>query len=674
MDEESLYREAEALRAELLYHNYCYYVLDQPKISDSAYDRLYRRLRELELAHPELITPDSPTQRVGAKISGKFAPVAHRVPLLSLDNAFNRTELEAFHQRILKLSGRKQVDYVVELKIDGLAVSLTYISGSFHLGATRGDGLIGEDVTANLRTIRSLPLKLLPEPGRELPEWLNPCGEVYLSKSVFAQLNQEQMLKGQKLFANPRNAAAGSLRQQDPAITASRKLDLFIYAGNFPADWHFPTHAAMLSWFRDRGLPTSPYVQVCSSIEEVWEVCENWQRQGPELPFAIDGVVIKVNDLALQQTLGVTSKFPRWAIAFKFPAEQALSRVRQISLQVGRTGVLTPVAELEPVFLAGSLVSRATLHNLEEIHRKDIRIGDVVVIQKAGEIIPEILRSLPEKRTETLPVFNYPADCPVCHHPLVPDESGPMIRCVNEACPGRFKGALQHFVSRDALDIEGMGEALIEQLVDRRLVKDFADLFSLRYEQLVELERMGPKSAENLLQQLRKCREAIPLARFIFALGIRHVGKEVAQVLVEHFGSLDALQQADVASIQAIHGIGPQIAESVVQYFQNPQNRLLLKKFIRLGINFVAPQPRTQKVLPLSGKSFVLTGTLQAMTRSQATAWIEKQGGSVKGTISSKIDYVIVGDKAGSKLDKAQKLGLTILDETAFLELMRGIS
>lgn len=674
MNGEALHREVQQLRAELLHHNYCYYVLDQPEISDLAYDRLYRRLQELEQAHPELITPDSPTQRVGAKISGKFAAVTHRVPLLSLDNAFDRTALEEFHQRVLRLSGRKQVEYVVELKIDGLAVSLTYVSGSFRLGATRGDGSTGEDVTANLRTIRSLPLQLLPEAGRELPEWLNPCGEVYLSKSVFAQLNQEQLLKGQKLFANPRNAAAGSLRQQDPAITASRKLDLFIYAGSFPADLHFPTHAAMLEWFRARGLPTSPYLEICSSMDQVWEVCENWRYQGPELPFAIDGVVIKVNDLALQQELGYTSKFPRWAIAYKFPAEQALSRVQQISLQVGRTGAVTPVAELEPVFLAGSLVSRATLHNQEEIHRKDIRVGDVVVIQKAGEIIPEVVRSLPEKRTEVLPIFVYPATCPVCQQALTPDHNGPLIRCLNETCPGRLKGALQHFVSRNALDIEGVGEALIEQLVDQGLVKDFADLFALRYEQLVALERMGPKSAENLLQQLRERRQGVPLERFLFALGIRHVGKEASQLLVEHFGSLTALQAADLESIQTIHGIGPQIAESVVQYFQSAGVRALLEKFTRLGLSFAETQTRPREGLPFSGKSFVLTGTLATMSRSQAAAWIETQGGSVKGTISSKIDYVIVGDKAGSKLDKARKLGLTVLDEAAFLELMRGIS
>ncbi|PIQ24485.1 DNA ligase (NAD(+)) LigA [bacterium (Candidatus Blackallbacteria) CG17_big_fil_post_rev_8_21_14_2_50_48_46] len=664
--------QIEQLRAELQYHNYRYYVLDQPEIADTAYDRLYRRLVEIEQAHPELITPDSPTQRVGAKISGKFAPVTHAVPLFSLDNAFNREELDEFHARVLKLSGREQVEYAVELKIDGLAISLTYAAGLFQLGATRGDGSVGEDVSANLRTIRSLPLRLIPNAQGAVPQWLNPCGEVYLSKAAFAQLNHEQMAKGQKLFANPRNAAAGSLRQQDPAITAARKLDLFIYAGSVSEEVSLPTHSAMLAYFRELGFPTSPYVQICQSMEAVWDICQKWGQEGPELPFAIDGVVIKVNDLALQKELGFTSKFPRWAIAYKFPAEQALSRIQNITLQVGRTGAVTPVAELEPVFLAGSLVSRATLHNQEEIRRKDIMIGDVVVIQKAGEIIPEVVRSLSEKRTGQERLFEYPAVCPKCSQLLYPDANGPIIRCLNETCPGRLKGALQHFVSRNAMDIEGLGEALAEQLVEQGLVKDFADLFALSYEQIVNLERMGPKSTENLLQQLQERRLNVPLERFLFALGIRHVGKEASQLLVEHFGSLEALQLADQEAIQAIHGIGPQIAESVVQFFQSPSTVLLLQKLDGLGFCFSLPESRPREGLPLSGKSFVLTGTLSSMGRSEAAEWIEKQGGSVKGTISSKIDYVIVGDKAGSKLDKALKLGLNVLDEAAFLEFMRG--
>lgn len=668
-----LHAEAMRLRAEIQHHNYQYYVLDQPSIADTAYDRLYRSLVELEQAHPELITPDSPTQRVGAKISGKFPPVTHKVPLFSLDNAFNRDELEDFHQRVLKLSGREEVEYVVELKIDGLAISLSYENGAFQLGATRGDGSEGEDVTANLRTIRSLPLRLLPVEGKEIPTWLNPCGEVYMSKKAFAQLNHEQLAKEQKLFANPRNAAAGSLRQQDPAITASRKLDLFIYMGHLPPEIQLPTHSSLLAYFRELGFPTSPHFKLCSSIDQVWEACQEWAQIGPELPFAIDGVVIKVNDLALQKELGFTSKFPRWAIAYKFPAEQALSRIQHISLQVGRTGAVTPVAELEPVFLAGSLVSRATLHNQEEIHRKDIRKGDVVVIQKAGEIIPEVVRSLPEKRNGQEEIFVYPEVCPSCQQSLTPDPNGPIIRCLNESCPDRLKGKLQHFVSRNAMDIEGLGEALVAQLVDQGLVKDFADLFALNAEQLLSLERMGPKSSENLLAQLQARLQAVPLERFLFGLGIRHVGKEASQLLVEHLGALDAIQRASLEEIQSIHGIGPQIAESTLQYFQSPATTQLLQKFSDLGLVFVLPAAKPEG-LPLSGKSFVLTGTLVAMSRPEAGEWIEKWGGSVKGTISSKIDYVIVGDKAGSKLDKARKLGLTVLDEAAFLELMRGIT
>jgi DNA ligase (NAD+) len=673
IEQAALEVELQRLRTELQTHNYNYYVLDQPTISDPAYDQLYRSLVELEQAHPELIIPDSPTQRVGAKLSGKFPPITHAVPLLSLDNAFNREELEDFHTRVLKLSGREQVEYIVELKIDGLAISLTYESGQFKLGATRGDGSEGEDVTANLRTIRSLPLALLPQTDQALPTWLNPCGEVYMSKKAFSQLNHEQLAKDQKLFANPRNAAAGALRQLDPAITASRKLDLFIYMGNLPSEINLPTHSALLAYFKKLGFPTSPHFKLCDSIEAVWDACQQWGQVGPELPFAIDGVVIKVNDLALQKELGFTSKFPRWAIAYKFPAEQALSRIQNITLQVGRTGAVTPVAELEPVFLAGSLVSRATLHNQEEIHRKDVRKGDVVVIQKAGEIIPEVVRSLPDKRKGHESIFSYPEECPSCKQRLTPDSNGPIIRCLNESCPERLKGRLQHFVSRNAMDIEGLGEALVAQMVEQGLVKDFADLFALRAEQVLGLERMGPKSTENLLHQLHARLQAVPLERFLFGLGVRHVGKEASQLLVEHLGGLEAIQAASLEEIQSIHGIGPQIAESVVQFFQNPETSLLLQKFVDLGLTFVLPEAKPEG-LPLSGKSFVLTGSLLAMSRSEAGNWIEKQGGSVKGTISSKIDYVIVGDKAGSKLDKARKLGLIILDEAAFLELMRGMT
>lgn len=668
----SVEQELATLRERIDAHNYRYYVLDAPEILDAEYDHLYRQLLDLEAAYPLFITPDSPTQRVGAKAAGRFPTVRHEMPLFSLNNAFTREELDDFHQRVLKLANREQVTYAVELKIDGLAISLTYQAGQLSLGATRGDGTEGEDVTLNLRTIRSLPLRLRQQEGQVLPDWLNPCGEVYMPKAAFEQLNAEQAVKGDKIFANPRNAAAGSLRQLDPQITAGRQLDMFIYSGHARGGVPFHTHGEMLDYFRQLGLRVSPYVDICHTMDEVWAVCEKWRTEGRHLPFAIDGVVIKVNELALQQELGFTAKFPRWAIAFKFPPEEAITRVRDIVLQVGRTGAVTPVAELEPVFLAGSTVARATLHNREEMLRKDIRIGDYVLIRKAAEIIPEVIRVLSEKRVGTEILFIYPDACPTCHSPLQPDERSPLILCLNWNCPDRLKGRLSHFVSRHAMDIEGFGDVLIEQLVDTGRVKDIADVLGLTRSDLLALERIGEKSADNLLLAMATKKQNVPLGRFLFALGIRHVGKEVALLLAEAFPSLELLQQASSEQLTAIHGIGQQIAESVMGFFADPATPEVLDKFHQAGLTLLLPIPGEMVDGPLSGQSFVITGTLDTMGRNDAAAELEKLGGSVKDTISKKITCVIVGKNPGSKLEKAEKLGLRILEEDAFLAMIRG--
>lgn len=654
--------QLELLRQTLDQHNYAYYILDQPSISDAEYDKLYRQLVDLEAQYPELITPDSPTQRVGAKLDGKLPVVQHRYPLYSLDNAFNREELEAFHQRVLKLCEKDSVEYAVELKIDGLAVTLSYEQGRLVLGATRGDGVQGEDVTPNLRTIRSLPLKLKKALDTVV------AGEVYMSKTAFEQVNQEREAAEEPLFANPRNAAAGSIRQLDPQIAARRQLDMLIYSGHLtePVERHSETLQAL----KALGFKTSPYVEICQDIEQVWKICQHWYEEAANLPFAIDGIVIKVNSLHLQRVLGYTSKTPRWAIAYKFPAEQAITQVTGITLQVGRTGAITPVAELEPILLAGSTVARATLHNQEEIQRKDVRVGDWVVIQKAGEIIPEVVRSLPEKRQAELAVFAYPENCPACKSILVPDSNGPIIRCLNGQCPARLRGQLQHFVSRGCMDIDGLGEALVDQLLSAGKVANPADFFFLKREDLLSLERMGEKSSDNLIQELQAKKQEVPLERFLHALGIRHVGKGTAKLLVEVFPTLEALQAASQVEIEAIKGIGSQIAESVVRYFAAPETQALLARFQAAGLTFAAPQARAVGIW--SGKSFVLTGTLAQMTRTEAAREIEARGGSVKGTISRHIDCVIVGENPGSKAQKAEKLGLEVLDEAAFLEILRG--
>lgn len=649
------------LREQLHYHNYRYYVLDDPVIEDSEYDQLMQELIRLESKYPETITPDSPTQRVGHPAAGGFDQVVHRIPLLSLANAFSREELAEFDERVRRWAGQR-VDYVCELKYDGLAVSLTYENGTFARGATRGDGQIGEDVTQNLRTIRSIPLKLAE------PVSLDVRGEVFMPKQAYEILNREREAKGEPLFANPRNAAAGSLRQLDPKITASRRLDIFVYGIGGVSPDQIPTHWECLNRLKELGFKVSPYNKHCSSIEEVWEYVETWTEQRDSLPFAIDGIVVKVNSLAVQAQLGATAKSPRWAVAYKFPADQAVAQVLDIEVNVGRTGVVTPLAILTPTLIAGSTVSRATLHNEDYVKAKDIRIGDHVVIQKAGDVIPEIVRPLPERRKGDERVFAMPQACPACGQPLQRTPGEAAVRCVNLDCPAQAYERIIHFASRDAMNIEGLGPAVIKQLIDNQLIENPADLYELTFDQLIQLERFGEKSAQNLLDAIADSKQRT-LANLIFALGIRHVGSEVARELAARFGSMERLRKATVEELTAIDTIGAKIASSIVSYFSREENNQLIDRLAALGVNMV--ENKTEGSQPLAGLTFVLTGTLEQFSRQEAEEILRSLGAHVAGSVSKNTDYVVAGEKAGSKLAKAQQLGVKILNEQQFIEIIR---
>lgn len=661
--------QIEQLRETLIRYNHAYYILDSPLVSDAEYDRTYHKLVDLEHQNPQFITPHSPTQRVGAKLDSRLPNIQHEFKLYSLDNAFNKEDLEAFHQRVVKWSEQKEIEYIAELKIDGLAVTMTYENNQLTLGATRGDGIEGEDVTINLKTIREIPLKLIAQHANYSK--ITVGGEVYMSKASFNALNKQRASEEQNLFANPRNAAAGSLRQLDPNITAQRQLSIFIYSGNFGEDIVIQKHSEVFENLSKMGFKTSPFYKICQSIDEVWDICQKWAIEGQSLPFAIDGVVIKVNALGLQRSLGYTAKSPRWAIAYKFPAEQAVTRVNDITLQVGRTGAITPVAELETVLLAGSQVSRATLHNRDEMLRKDIRIGDQVWIQKAGEIIPEVVSVLTERRNGSEVIFEYPDLCPICDKEITQDENGPVIRCLNWDCPAQIKERIVHFVSRYAMNIDGIGIALIEQLVNLNLIQNPADLFTLTREQLIALERMGEKSADNLLTQLEFSKTNTTLERFIYSLGIRYVGRETASLLGKNFNSLESIIMASQDAFTQIKGIGGQTAQSLWEYFESSSNLAMIKQFKELGLIIPESELQSKEDLPLSGQSFVLTGSLTSMSRSEALKWIEALGGTVKSSVSKNLDFLIVGDKPGSKLAKANKLNIPILDETAFLEKIK---
>ena len=659
------------LREEIRRHEELYYVHATPEISDTEFDALMRQLHELEVAHPELVTPDSPTQRVGGRPVEGFATVEHLTPMLSLDNAYNEEELRAFDERVRRgLGSADPVTYVAELKIDGLSIALTYQDGRLVRGATRGDGVRGEDVTQNVRTVRAVPLSLKNAPAGRF----EVRGEVYLSRSAFERINQEQQDAGEPLYANARNTAAGTMRNLDPALVAKRGLQAWTYQVVFPPRADQPheraTHAEMLTDLRAWGAPVEPHWRQCDGIDDVVAFCEEWRDKRATLTFETDGVVIKLNNLALREKLGYTSKFPRWATAFKFPAERKIAMLHRIDINIGRTGAATPFAMLEPTVVAGSTISMATLHNPDDIVRKDIRPGELVIIEKAGDVIPRVVGPAAPDAPERPPRWVMPLACPVCGSELKKPDDEAVWRCENSSCPAKLRRGLEHFASRGAMNIEGLGESLIAQLCDRGLVTTLADVYRLDAPTLEGLERMGKKSAAKLLSELDKSR-ANDVWRLLYGLGIRHVGERGAQVLADHFGSIDAIAAASLEELQQVREVGPVLAASVRSWFDEPSNRELIEHFrharLKLtGERKVAPTGPQ----PLAGKAFVLTGTLQAMSREEAQRRIEALGGKVTGSVSKKTHFVVVGDEAGSKLEKARALGVTTLDEPAFLDLI----
>ena len=650
------------LRRELEQANYEYYVLDNASMSDFDFDRKLRRLEELEAAHPELASPDSPTQRVGGKVADGFDEVVHRVPLESLQDVFSFTELEEFGQRVAEaLPGG--VEYDVEPKGDGLSVALEYENGVFVRGATRGDGQVGEDVTENLKTVRSIPLRL-PE---ALPS-LIVRGEVFMPRQVFEDLNAEAELQGKPLFANPRNAAAGSLRQHDPKIAAQRRLDIRVFNVQWAEGRSFATHGESLDYLASQRFKVIPH-ETCKDMAEAGAIIQRMGEEREDYPFDIDGAVVKLNNLSDRERLGSTAKFPRWAAAFKYPPEQKESVVEDIVVQVGRTGVLTPKAIVKPVRLAGTTVTNATLHNQDFISEKDIRVGDTVLVQKAGEIIPEIVTVLKEKRPEGTEPYFLPATCPVCGAPVARDEDGAHIRCTGAECPAQRLRHLVHFASRDAMDIEHLGPAVVEALVGAGLVKGPGDLYHLKVEDVQQLERMGKKSAENLIAAIEKSKSA-GLGRLLFAFGIRQVGQKAGKVLSAHFGTLDALMAADAETLTAIPDIGAITAQSLLDWFQNPQSLHLIETLRTAGVSFQSTEAPVGEAL--AGRTFVLTGTLEHLGRKEATERIEAQGGKVSSSVSKKTSYVVAGEAAGSKLQKAAELGIPVLTEEELLRMLEG--
>lgn len=667
MNREQARKRIEWLRKEIARHDYLYYVEAKPEISDREYDKLYHELEKLEQQFPDLITPDSPTQRVGGQPLEEFPTVVHRIPMLSLSNTYSPEELRDFDTRIKKILGNRKYSYVVEPKVDGVAVSLRYERGMLTLGSTRGDGVRGDDITANLKTIRTIPLRLL---GSSPPDVLEVRGEVYMTKEGFLKLNQQREENGEEPFANPRNAAAGSLKQLDPRVVAQRPLDAVFYAVGEYEGIEFNTQEDVLLKLRGFGLRTTPRYWKCKDIDECLKALDELKSIKSAFPFEIDGGVVKVNERRYYEILGTTAKSPRWAAAFKYEPERAETILRDIVVQVGRTGVLTPVAVLDPVFVSGSTVSRATLHNEDEIRRKDIRIGDHVLVEKAGEVIPAVVGVVKEKRTGKEKVFHMPRKCPVCGEPVVRRPGEVAVRCENLQCPAQLKRWIGYFASRGAMDIEGLGEVLIDQLVDSGLVKSPADLYRLKKEDLLKLERIADKSAENLLHAIDESRNR-DLWRLIFALGIPHVGSRTAQVLEEEFGSLDALAKADEERLLAVTDIGPIVAKSITRFFHNPRNQQLIKELKEAGVRTASARKKAARAGPLAGKTVVLTGSLSGYTRQQAEELIRQMGGKPAGSVSSRTDLVIVGENPGSKYDKARKLGIKTIGEKDFLKLLK---
>ena len=676
------------LRQLLQNASYAYYVLDAPVLEDAVYDTLYHELIALETQHPSLITPDSPTQRLGERPASQFTSVRHNIPLYSLENAFGNADLAKWQDRWQRVAPDiTDFEYVCELKIDGSSIALTYENGVLVRGATRGDGIAGEDITQNVKAIRSIPLRLnLENP----PVVVEVRGEAFLPLNSFAQINQERSQAGEALFANPRNAAAGTLRQLDSKIVAKRKLDFFAYTLQIqgegqgargegeilPLTAHFSPPCSqwdVLQTLKQLGFRVNLEGALCLSLVEVMAFCDRWSIERQNLPYMTDGVVVKLNSLALQAQLGFTQKFPRWAIALKYPAEEAPTVVENISVNVGRTGAVTPLAEMRPVLLAGTTVARATLHNRDRIAELDIRVGDTVIIRKAGEIIPEVVRVLHELRPAGSEPFQMPTDCPECSQPLVKPEAEAVTRCINASCPAIVRGAVEHWASRDAMDINGLGEKWVLQFVDTGLVQSVADLYDITLEQLMTLERMGQKSAEKLVSAIAASTQQ-PWSRVLYGLGIRHVGSVNAQVLTQQFTSIEALSQATIDAIASVYGIGSEIAQSVSQWFQNPANQELIQRLQTAGLQFhsTLSTPNSQLLTPFSGKTFVITGTLPTLKRDEAKALIQNAGGKVTESVSKKTSYVVAGEEAGSKLTKAQSLGITLLSEADLLALLNS--
>ncbi|PIS26282.1 MAG: DNA ligase (NAD(+)) LigA [bacterium (Candidatus Stahlbacteria) CG08_land_8_20_14_0_20_40_26] len=655
------------LRETINYHNYRYYVLNQPVISDYEYDILLKELIDLEKKYPELVTPDSPTQKVGGKPAEGFLPVEHTPPMLSLDNTYSEEEIISFHNRVKKALGEES-SYTLELKIDGVAVSLVYSDFILVKASTRGNGRIGDEITQNIKTIRSVPLRLITD-DRRLKN-LEVRGEVFMPKEAFVELNKEREKNGLPLFANPRNASAGSLKLLDPKEVAKRNLDIIIHTVPQSIEG-IDSHFSMLKILNKAGLKTSSHTRYCKTIEDVLKYRLEWENKRKNLPYEVDGIVIKIDKFSHQRELSSTDKSPRWAIAYKYPAEQATTRVVDIVPQVGRTGIITPVAVLEPVFLSGSTISRATLHNADEIARKDIRIGDNVFIEKGGEVIPEVIKSIPEARTGKEKVFEMPERCPSCGSKIVRYEGEIAYRCINAGCPSQVKGRIIHFAARNAMDIEGFGEKLVNVLVDKELVKNYADIYFLKKEDLLPLERMAEKSVNNLLNAIEKSKGR-SFDRVLFALGIREIGSHTAKLLASHFQIMKRLQNAKYEELLQISEIGPAAAESIIKFFSDHENRMIIKRLKEAGVN-MGKEEKKETPKPLFGKTFVLTGTLSKYARDDVTRLIENLGGRVSSSVSSNTDFVVVGESPGSKYEKAKELGVKTISEEEFIEMMSNI-
>ena len=666
---DNILKRIEELREKIRHHNYRYYVLDDPTVVDAEYDQLMKELVKWETKYPHYINSSSPTQRVGIEPVSGFTTVKHIAHMLSLANAFSTEELRAFDQRVKKIIPQRRLEYVAELKIDGLAVALVYENGIFARGATRGDGVTGEEITSNLRTVKAIPLKLF---GKDRSSRVEVYGEVYMKKSDFKNLNEERMKNGENLFANPRNAAAGSVRQLDPRITAQRYLDTFIYRATFPEGNKFDTHIEVLNYLKKIGFKVNPHIKFCQDIEEAINYYQKWIEKKEELNYEIDGMVIKVNSLRMREELGSTTRNPRWAVAYKFPAQQEITKVTDIILQVGSTGAITPVAKLNRIPISGSFVQRATLHNQEEIKRKDIRIGDIVLVQKAGEVIPEVIKVIKGKRTGKEKEFVMPAQCPVCGVKVFRSEGEVVYRCTNPSCPAQVKGRIRHFASRNAMDIEGLGPAIIDQLVEKGLIKNISDLYFLKRNDLISLKRMAEISADNLLKAIEESKEK-SLANLIYGLEIRYVGVHTAEVISRYYPTLDKFKNASLEELIEIKEIGHKIAESIILFFREKENLAIIERLRRAGLNFSQEEEiriKEKGTQILTGMQFVLTGTLKDFTRTQAKEIISELGGRVTGSVSKKTDYVVAGEDPGSKYQKAQKLCVPIISEEEFKKIL----